>query len=929
MKKLKFLVALVFTLLIVFTLGACGAKKLSAPTEFDVNEENLFTWNKVENAYSYTVEIKNLATGKVDTKKPKSASQSLSDLEEGYYEIRVMSVARGDEYLSSDWSKTVEFYKNYETGCIYTLINNRTEYEITKVGKAHGVVKIEAVYRDNKPVTRIGDTAFRGSTRITEVRVGENVVEIGERAFYNCSKLEKIVLPEKLKFIGESAFNSCRALKEINIPKSITTIPNFAFSYCRALEEIKLHDEITAIGESAFTACSAIKSITIPDSVTTLGDDAFAECAALESVTIGSGVTEIPDNAFYACDALTTVKYSEGMTLTKIGEAAFGSCIALKSISIPEPVQQISGGAFYGCTALETVNIPATVTSVGRGAFLDSKIYTEQIEGSGYAYVDKWLVGVSEDVLKTVNKVNSDNLKAGTEGIADATFAYASTNLSTFTPPASLKYVGAGAFAGCKGLKEVNLTNSSVVTIDTEAFTECAILNRVFLNDGLETIGKYAFAGCSQVTNRTDESSWIPESVTKIGTYAFHGTGLWNNPDEDGLVYADKWLVGYNKENIGTVTVKDGTVGIADYAFYGCDTLQSIINVDDIYLIGEGAFYECTALGTVQLGDDLLEIQDYTFYKCTALRSIGMPSRLKTIGRSAFYRCNALSEVNLKKTKVESIGDFAFYACASLSSVVLSDKMTEIPNSAFYKCSLLKEIEIPGNVTKISDRAFYKCEALEKITLSDGLVEIGDYAFYGATLVKEINLPDTVTDVGAYAFYKCTSATSINIGSSVENIGAYAFYGMESVKRFNIPSNVKTIGAYAFKGGENVTSMILADTFDSVGAHSFLSWKKATFYLEADSVPEGWNVRWNSLYRPVVFGCNLSEDKSYVVSIDVSKDSIKNVNARNPLSMPVRLGYSFDGFTTVEGSDVCEYTLEQLTEVPEGTTVYLIWNEIV
>ncbi|MFQ7079372.1 MAG: leucine-rich repeat domain-containing protein [Christensenellaceae bacterium] len=125
--------------------------------------------------------------------------------------------------------------------------------------------------------------------------------------------------------------------------------------------------------------------------------------------------------------------------------------------------------------------------------------------------------------------------------------------------------------------------------------------------------------------------SLIPDSVTSIGSDAFKETGLWDSPDDSGVVYAGNWVVGFNGSNLGSISLKKETAGIADYAFYRCTTLETVSGLANAKYIGRGAFYGCTALATVTLNRNLKTIEDYTFYKCSSLFSIGLPATLKTI----------------------------------------------------------------------------------------------------------------------------------------------------------------------------------------------------------------------------------------------------------------------------------------------------------
>jgi hypothetical protein len=41
---------------------------------------------------------------------------------------------------------------------------------------------------------------------------------------------------------------------------------------------------------------------------------------------------------------------------------------------------------------------------------------------------------------------------------------------------------------------------------------------------------------------------------------------------------------------------------------------------------------------------------------------------------------------------------------------------------------------------------------------------------------------------------------------------------------------------------------------------------------------------------------------------------------------PVREGYKFVGFSTTAGSDTAEYTTENLSEAPNNSTLYTVWD---
>ena len=146
-----------------------------------------------------------------------------------------------------------------------------------------------------------------------------------------------------------------------------------------------------------------------------------------------------------------------------------------------------------------------------------------------------------------------------------------------------------------------------------------------------------------------------------------------------------------------------------------------------------------------------------------------------------------------------------------------------------------------------------------------------------------------------------------------------------------MPDFVTSIGAYAFRNCNNLTSVVLGDNLQTIGEHAFYGCKSLTAYAEATELPSGWNSRWNSSYRPAIWGCKLSADKSYVESFTFYASALTNANSKGGLSVPERDGYTFGGWTTVKGGTTVEYQNDGLfdddgvTKVPEGAELYAIW----
>ncbi len=133
-----------------------------------------------------------------------------------------------------------------------------------------------------------------------------------------------------------------------------------------------------------------------------------------------------------------------------------------------------------------------------------------------------------------------------------------------------------------------------VVQIGNCKDTELVIPTRSPDGELVTGIGAYAFSGCTDLIGIT-----IPDSVTSIGREAFCDTAYYKDEAnwENRVLYIGKHLIKAKEDIYGTYIIKEGTLTVADYAFYGCGDLTDIDIPDSVRYIGEGTFDECTGLG--------------------------------------------------------------------------------------------------------------------------------------------------------------------------------------------------------------------------------------------------------------------------------------------------------------------------------------------
>ena len=396
MKKTGF-IAIILTVAIfalsIFAAGCSSLPKLDKPYGLNISDTYSLTWATVDNARSYKISITD-ADGATHEATARRANYSLFDLEVGDYDVKGKAVGDVKNFSNSVWSEIYYFHRDYDTGCLYKLINNNSEYELSGVGSASGEIEIAGTYR-GKTVTSIGARAFRGSRLIEKVVIDENITSIGENAFYSCQALKEVVMPDTLTTIGKAAFQSCQSLVSVKLPKGLKSIGEAAFSYCRSLSEIDLTG-IETIEKSAFANCDGFKELVLPDSLINLGESAFSNTVNLKSVTFNSGLEKLGDEAFAGCTGLEELNFAKDGSLKEIGTYTFTVCDSLVNVILPEGLQTIGIGAFDFSKNLADVVIPSSVTRVGANAFYRTKLYSDAIRrGDAFVYADNWLVEIA------------------------------------------------------------------------------------------------------------------------------------------------------------------------------------------------------------------------------------------------------------------------------------------------------------------------------------------------------------------------------------------------------------------------------------------------------------------------------------------------------------------------------------------------------
>ena len=656
-----------------------------------------------------------------------------------------------------------------------------------------------------------------------------------------------IVIPSSLggcpvTSIGDSAFKCYDKITSVTIPTGVKTIGSSAFSNCSLLSAVSIPNTVTTIGNAAFYGCrdwrdGGLKSVVIPDSVTSVGSSAFAYCDKLKSVVIGNGVISIGVGAFTGCSCLTNVTIPD--SVIDIGADSFRDCSSLTTVSMGNGLIHINNRLFYGCSNLSSVHIGNGVTRISASAFTGCKdsLFNETMI-PGVKIVDGWAVGYTSAIEGVLDLT-------GVRGIGDSAFTN-STALASVKIPNGVTHIGANAFNGCSGLTDVTIPDS-VIYVGSSAFDNCSGLAEAYISDVaswcrvfFENISANPLYNAHKLflDNVLVEHLIIPEGSTGIGQYAFSGCNYLNSisiPYSVTTIGRDAftgcanvknatvpgWGCGIPFDNVTNVIISAGTTKIRDSAFWDCSRIANIEMPDSVIEIERCAFTGCSGLTSISMPDNVTSIGWAAFLSCSSLTNISIPDNLTSIGDYAFSGCSGLRSVSVGGS-ITSVGEEIFGCCTSLVCVTIKQDILSSNVSALFSSvrQSISNIVVAGSASTIGADAFRDWTGLQNVRIDNGVTIIGDNAFSGCTNLTDIAIPDSLISVGYHAFDNTPFLDNQPDGLVIFNDIAFKMKGACPYSVI-IPDAVSSIGDYAFSGCSGLTSVTIPDGVTSIGRYAF------------------------------------------------------------------------------------------------------------
>lgn len=101
---------------------------------------------------------------------------------------------------------------------------------------------------------------------------------------YTAKNIEKIIVGQGITYIGDKAFSGLKKLTDVQIASSVKGTGTFSINANTSLTEIKLPEGFEVIGSKSFEACSNLSTVYLPVSLKVIDMKAFLSCSHITDV---------------------------------------------------------------------------------------------------------------------------------------------------------------------------------------------------------------------------------------------------------------------------------------------------------------------------------------------------------------------------------------------------------------------------------------------------------------------------------------------------------------------------------------------------------------------------------------------------------------------------------------------------------------------
>lgn len=346
------------------------------------------------------------------------------------------------------------------------------------------------------------------------------------------------------------------------------------------------------------------------------------------------------------------------------------------------------------------------------------------------------------------------------------------------------------------------INNKLVAKIAKASFSKASGILGVFIPKSIISIDEEAFSECASLKYfKVDDNNL-------------------NFTSEAGILYSKDFthLITCPRDKNDTYSINDNTLYIDNYAFFQ-SRLKSLTFNNKILSFGKASF-SYSRIPVIEMPNSVISIGEECFLYAT-INTLTLSTSLTNIPFNSISFIENLTSLVIPGS-IETIKENSITGNPKLKNLILSEGIKRIEKAGLSYNSLLENIVFPKSLKYIGEHAFISTLALKKIELNEGLEEIGDEAFIYSRHVTSITIPKSVKKIGKGAFSFIEYISSITVDDNnpyfiSENnalyskdktrLLAYASYSLTS--SFIVDEETITIDRYAFTLANRLTSFTL------------------------------------------------------------------------------------------------------------------------
>ena len=751
----------------------------------------------------------------------------------------------------------------------YTFNKSTNSYDVTGVTtdyiKANKEIYIRSSFDDGenglKPVTAIGNGAFKNLVYLRRVVLPESVTTIGSEAFYSCAALEDITMTgvEQLSSQSSNAFYRCVSLQKMFVGKNFAVTGGvFYCSQTNAADYTARCDVLVCAPESesnvsvshsngnfGFTGKVAYYDDNGCSNVTWhYNQDGGVEYMTHTFINGQCSICNAHDEngLAYKYDAQKDGYVLQGLgnffdrTEIVVPEYYNDGVHGLKNVVKVESEAFISGADRYGTSILNisSIVLPETVTEIGINAFYCT-VKLKHLEMPGVTQLPSQALYKSAVQTMVVNPNVSLQGKVAYNEKLDLAY-----NCTLF-----IKGDSVGADFNLVNNDQNNLFKEVkyFYSQDNECFTWSYVNGKAKINEHNYANGNCTICGAiksndleyfyNKESDSYEVAGFIPEIIsTVVDVKSTYNDGV-HGEKPVTYILSGAFMNSYQIISVNLAGITD----IGYYAFYGCNKIETVAIPDCTTVTGRFQFSLCDAVTSVFINPNFNAVGTVFSYsdekmnkKCVAYvlgDKIGDDFDLGLSSNAIFgtaylrdveqpYMCETW-HYGLDNKPVVEEHEYVDGFCGKCNT---SDKYSYDFLSDGYIINEFAQEEISKNmvipttvnglygekaVIGVGDNAFFNNTEIESVTFGEQFVNIGESAFEGCTALKEINFNGNST-IGKNAFKGCSSLELVTFGYNTQ-IGASAFENCTSIKEINFPK-LTGLESNAFAGCTSLEKIV-------------------------------------------------------------------------------------------------------------------------